>query len=185
MEPGPSGAGMFVVFTLWFWHASNHNMAAMHCSIEYKWKKKKSITLLRYWFRGMCLEAGWQAVCCIATLAEEHRRGGLSSAVSMPNVVSRKRYFLKRFIATVAFRALTMSPAMRGGRGGRGNHSEERWGEPAFKLQQQLQLALCTPSAEHPSPFSDQDVLTAFSTDMYNGGSSPGQISANTLFMCR
>lgn len=32
----------------------------------------------------------------------------------------------KRFIATVAFRALTISPAMRGGRGGRGNHSEER-----------------------------------------------------------
>lgn len=147
-------------------------------------KKIKSITLLCYWFRGMCLEAGWQAVCCIATLAEEHRRGGCP-AQSPCQMWFPENAIFKRFIATVAFRALTMSPAMRGGRGGRGNHSEERWGEPAFKLQQQLQLALCTPSAEHPTPFSDQDVLTAFSADMYNGGSSPGQISANTLFMCR
>lgn len=95
--------------------------------------------------------------------------GGGSSAVSMPNVCvffpPENAVFKSRLIATVAFRALTISPAMRGGRGVVGISVRRDEVSPPSSLQVAaavLLLVLCTPSSEHPTPFStDQVVLTS------------------------
>lgn len=144
----------------------------------------------------MCMEACWQAVCCIATLAEEYRRG-LSGAACMPNLSLKDPlfFFYSRFIATLAFRALTMSPAMRRAGGVVGiSVRRDEVSPPSSCSSSSSSKSIWHCAHKHPAHFSTdsfwllythQVVLTAFSTDMYKRDSCSGQISANTSFMCR